>query len=624
MSVTTIANATQAQLDHIDQEILNHEEAVRELKSRRNLLAPISKLPAEILCTIFMFCNAPDHANMYAPAEITRWRWIIVTHISRLWRASAMNCPILWSKPEFTKTDWAYEMIRRSKKAPLTIEVNSNYWLTPRVVDAVSEGLKHLDRINEIHLTASRDNMEKLLSSINLPAPFLRSLHLDIGRSDYYYHSRAEPYMLPENFLAGDTQKLRHIELIRCYLRWDSPLLSNLSHLQVHNPGAPAPALDQFLVALSAMPRLETLDLEHALPLSADTASTEKPRVNLARLRKLRIVSSLTECAIFLDRVSFPSSATAHIVVRCADPPENGSESLDLVTTVCQRLPVVQESSNSRTPVIKSLRVQSLGPGFGVIVEAWSNPQMLKNKSSAVIPNSDMPITLNSFVNPLSGAWLKLEISWQTTMTRQLHNEVVAAVCTPLPLSQLKTLHVWTAYHDCFNSLTFARTFGVLPKVNQLTVQGDSAHELVEALNPSRTMFTTDPSSSSAAGSNRPNHSFPALRTLKLLETDFDRSHDDENTLLEPLIDCLILRYESRSEIQKLVLERCSHLNSVDVTELEDIVVDLEWDEVETGYSDSEDDDMDDDFGDPTDYMEESYFGYGDAYMSTDEDMMFF
>ncbi|KAJ3890996.1 hypothetical protein GG344DRAFT_77325 [Lentinula edodes] len=633
MTDTTSKNACETQFDQIDQEILRYEEAVRDLKSRRNLLAPISKLPAEILCAIFVFCTLPDPLTPTNYAADYRWRWITVTHTSRLWRNTALSCPTLWSKPEFTKTEWAYEMIRRSKMAPLTIEVTSNYWLTPRVVDAVSEGLKHLPRINELHLSASRDNMDKLLSGINSPAPFLRTLYLDIGRSDYYYHSRAEPYILPEDFLGGDASRLSHIELTRCHLRWDSSLLRNISFLKVHNPGPPAPTLDQFIGALSGMPQLEILDLENTLPGTSDTEHTEKPGVSLPRLRKLRTVGSLQECAIFLEHVVVPSNATIHIMAKCSDIPDEGSPTIQLIHDVCQRLPVAREtattSSATNSPLIKSLLVQSMGIGSGLIVEAWNSVAKSRPTTNALTPSRE--ISLNPLATAPSVGWLKLEFTWQSAVLRQIHNDVVVAICRPLPLAQLRHLHIRNGYQDSVNSPTFARTFGTLPKVNSLTVEGTSTYEFVDALNyhtgsQSATGYNGLASSSSSnPNPGRPTLAFPALRTLKLLEADFDRDHEAENTLLEPLMDCLMHRYEHKSEIHKLILERCSHLNSEDVAELEGIVADVDWDHIECGYSDTEDEDMDDEFDDEMDdvFGGEAYFGYGASYISSDEDMMF-
>jgi hypothetical protein len=523
-------------------------------------------------------------------------------------------------------------MIKRSKMAPLTIEVSSNYWLTPRVVEAVGEGLKHLSRVNEIHLSASRDNMDKLLTGINHPAPFLRTLFLDIGRSDYYYHSRAEPYILPDDFLGGDASRLSHIELTRCHLRWDSSLLRNLTFLKVHNPGPPVPTLDQFIDALAGMTQLEVLDLEHALPINMDSDSSQKPQVSLPQLRKLRIVGYLMECAIFLEHVYVPSSTAVQIIAKCIEPPEISSVTLGLISQLCQRLPIARDAANTtarscNVPVIKSLLVQSTGMGSGVIVEAWNN--VPSTKKLAVIPSMlDTELTLNTLTSNTSVGILKLEFTWQNVVMKQL-NEVVVAICRPLPLAHLRNLHIRDGYHQSVSSPTFANTFGSLPKVNCLTVEGNSAYEFIDALSQQTVVYSgyrsgsSDGMSSPGPSSGRPAMAFPVLRTLKLLDADFDRGQ--ANTLLEPLINCLINRYENKFEVHKLILERCVHLTSHEVKRLGEIVSDVEWDMLEYGYSDSEDEDIDDDYDEDMDVLGggEPFFGYGTAYVSGDEDMMF-
>ncbi|KAJ3721143.1 hypothetical protein C8R42DRAFT_669943 [Lentinula raphanica] len=636
MTHTTPQNASNFQFDQIDQEILRYEEAVRELKFRRNLLAPISKLPAEILCAIFMFCNVPETPSNYASYN-PHWRWVTVTHISRLWRNTALNCPALWSKPEFTRTEWAHEMIKRSKMAPLTIEVNSNIWLTPRVLDAVSEGLKHLPRIHEIRLSASRDNMVKLLGDVNRAAPFLRTLTLDVGRNDYHYHPLTEPCMLPDDFLAGDASRLSHVELTRCHLSWDSTLFQNvnISFLKVHSPGAPAPTLDQFIGALIGMPQLEVLDLENTLPASSVTGSIEKPGVSLPRLRRLRTVGTIDECAIFLQHVVVPPNTIVHLVAKCKDVPEVGSPTLQLVHDVCQHLPVVREiastSKHSSAPLIKSLLVQSSGPGDGVLIEAWSTVPKTKLIHPALYPRD---ITFS----PASVGWLKVELSWRHVHFRQCHDEVIQALCRPLPLAQLRNLHIKRGcFDDSFDvsSATISSTFGTLPKINSVTIEGDNAYSFVGALttqvaNSEGSAGPSGSSSSSRSGpsSGRPTLAFPALRNLKLLDVDFDRASNDinDNGLMEPLMDCLMQRYEYKAEIHKLILERCSHFLSDDVGMLEEIVADVEWDEIETGYSDEEEEEEDMDYYDEDDmdpYGDEGYYGYGAAYFDSEDEMMF-
>ncbi|KAF9075297.1 hypothetical protein BDP27DRAFT_1315844 [Rhodocollybia butyracea] len=491
-------------------------------------------------------------------------------------------------------------MLKRSKMAPLTIEVSPNYWITPRVVEAVSEGLKHLPRINEIHL------------GITNPAPFLKTLFLDIGRSDYYYHTRGEPYILPENFLGGEAPHLTHIDLTRCHLRWDSTLLCNLTFLKVHNSGPPAPTLDQFLSALAGM-RCWRSWIWRIPFRQTQTREETKRKSSLPRLRKLHTTCSLSESAIFFEHVHVPSSASLHVVAKCSDLLEIGSDTLELINQVCQKLPVVRDTTarlSNGVPTIKTLLVQSHGIGSGIIVEAWNNIPSSNRSTQFLREPATLPYTLNSLAYaPSSVGWLRLEFTWQNhDVIRQLHNQVVVAICNPLPLTQLRNLHVRNGYHDNVSSPAFAKTFGTLPKVNSLTVEGNSAYEFVDALNQQTGLERASPAPSSSSSTS--------LGRLW-------RSRSPQ-TLLHPLMDCLMQRYELKSEIYKLILERCTHLTGDDVVELEEIVTDVEWDGLEDGYTDTEDEEMDEDeYDDDMDvFGGEAYYGYGGAY-SSDEDMMF-
>ncbi|KAE9410840.1 hypothetical protein BT96DRAFT_766117, partial [Gymnopus androsaceus JB14] len=85
-------------------------DALRELKSRYNLHMPISKLPAEILCVIFML--VPESTD-------DDWYRFTVTHVCSHWRSIALNYPEMWNMPDFWMPEWACEMLKRSEMAPL-------------------------------------------------------------------------------------------------------------------------------------------------------------------------------------------------------------------------------------------------------------------------------------------------------------------------------------------------------------------------------------------------------------------------------------------------------------------------------------------------------------------------
>jgi hypothetical protein len=77
-------------------------ESTQALRSRRNALAPISRLPPEILAAIFSLLSFykcgmdiliyPGHKSC-----------MLVTQVCRRWRETSLNHPGLWSRINFTK-----------------------------------------------------------------------------------------------------------------------------------------------------------------------------------------------------------------------------------------------------------------------------------------------------------------------------------------------------------------------------------------------------------------------------------------------------------------------------------------------------------------------------------------
>lgn len=81
---------------------------------------------------------------------------------------------------------------------------------------------------------------------------------------------------------------------------------------------------------------------------------------------------------------------------------------------------------------------------------------------------------------------------------------------------------------------------------------------------------------------------FPGLRTLTLEDATFN---DDKigSIDVESLCDCLVERYERGLEVRKLSLEDCYRLRKDDVDRLRELVVDVEWDAIEQGFIEEED-----------------------------------
>ncbi|KAI0281242.1 hypothetical protein BGY98DRAFT_1075479 [Russula aff. rugulosa BPL654] len=103
-------------------EVINPSEAsTRTLKSRHNELAPISRLPCELLATIFSFLSIfawNERSGVLA--------WIYVTLVCRRWRETALNHPRLWSHINLTELTLVgmVEILSRAKMAPLNLEAD--------------------------------------------------------------------------------------------------------------------------------------------------------------------------------------------------------------------------------------------------------------------------------------------------------------------------------------------------------------------------------------------------------------------------------------------------------------------------------------------------------------------
>lgn len=93
---------------------------IRTLKTKRNTLAAVSRLPAELLSRIFHL--ARDDAN-------GKYSWIYATLTCRAWRLCALSCATLWTNIDCMKIMWAQEMLSRSRDAPLNIvATKGSHW----------------------------------------------------------------------------------------------------------------------------------------------------------------------------------------------------------------------------------------------------------------------------------------------------------------------------------------------------------------------------------------------------------------------------------------------------------------------------------------------------------------
>ncbi|KAF8076063.1 hypothetical protein FPV67DRAFT_395858 [Lyophyllum atratum] len=282
-------------------------ETMIALKSHLNLLAPISRLPTEILHYIFSLRvrHCLDSFRMsimsVTRSPINTLAWIAVTHVCRRWRETVINDPNLWTQVSPSESSWATEMLLRSHHQPLFVKADL-FDLHSDGVDAAILVLQELSRIRELTLVIPNANVvgAKLIQ----PAPILHSFAVRVFR----------PFTSPslqEPFLAGTAPCLRRLSLENCQIPRDSPFLNQLTHLRLADSQL---MLDmaQFLAILRDLDNLMELFITNITlmaPLSEVQVEIMVP-VTLPRLVTLTVTDFPT---IFLRKLHLPSSPDMHL-----------------------------------------------------------------------------------------------------------------------------------------------------------------------------------------------------------------------------------------------------------------------------------------------------------------------
>lgn len=95
------------------------ERDARETRTRHNDLAPIARLPPEILADIFVRCIPVSIRKLH-----NDFSWLNVTRVNSRWRNVSIACPDFWTTLLFSRPKWTPVMLARSKMASLIVRVD--------------------------------------------------------------------------------------------------------------------------------------------------------------------------------------------------------------------------------------------------------------------------------------------------------------------------------------------------------------------------------------------------------------------------------------------------------------------------------------------------------------------
>ncbi|KAA1474334.1 hypothetical protein DENSPDRAFT_324947 [Dentipellis sp. KUC8613] len=320
--------------------------ALKLARSRFNALAPISYLPAEILSRIFAtLADEAYHSDTFPPLpesvepsalEEVHLGWVVVTHVCRHWRHTAINNAYLWSHvPLDVGSQWMTLMTSRAKSVPLRLAYDAS-----RRVKELGFGVRlpgNFHHAQSINFTADPYKITKLLSILVKPALHLRtvSIHASIPHDPPLLAS------IPDDLFKKCAPKLRVLSLNRCTVPWESPLLRNLHRLCIEFPpqrhqtvciaGKPKvqrprhsvhPSMTQMLDILDGTPALQSLTLRRSLPLHQLLDAEPSSRVvSLPQLKTLELDGQVRDCGVMLQHLQCPPDVDLLVV---GDYPHSG------------------------------------------------------------------------------------------------------------------------------------------------------------------------------------------------------------------------------------------------------------------------------------------------------------
>ncbi|KAI0308825.1 hypothetical protein OF83DRAFT_1288836 [Amylostereum chailletii] len=322
--------------------------ASRHLGLRWNVSTPIYRVPQDVLAYIFEIIYFMDYT---VPVRGDALRVITLSHVCRLWRQVTLNHASLWTTIDIIDSvQWARTALARSRAAPVYISLY-NYCpcdgdgaslrkLSPvQINDLASLISAHLHHFRQMSVTGcSCDIYPVVVSCSDIPAPTMEALAITVRahQKEDNDSDDGRSITLSPSFLSENAPKLRSVELQGCFLPWTSPLLRNLTNLEMslkehHTASLTFGSAADLILSLQAMPALTSLRLSYCFP--PDLVSFPASHaISLPLLTDLGISGSFQECKALFRILDTPSSTS--LTLTCSSTDDTGAECCTILPRV--------------------------------------------------------------------------------------------------------------------------------------------------------------------------------------------------------------------------------------------------------------------------------------------------
>ncbi|KAF7423044.1 hypothetical protein PC9H_011208 [Pleurotus ostreatus] len=289
--------------DIIDEEIAAHEAELRELRGRRNIYSPISKLPSEILAKIFVLVRWTDNS-------------LSVGGICHTWREVLVDTSEAWNKINLSKIDsldHAVTMLERTKQAPLYIEC-----LQAPNLEALHLTISQISRIRCLDISM-RDLGDSLATIASVGSEMKKKSLPNLQR--LALRGETGPGIgtvaVFEGVFSMDMPSLQTLELHSISLQPVQflPVFPLLRKLRIIKPNTFLSS-SKVLMVLRCTPALRELEMWSSSPLAPEEGhnQVERASVALPHLSSLSLRSiDLVDVAGLIQRIQYPASTCVRL-----------------------------------------------------------------------------------------------------------------------------------------------------------------------------------------------------------------------------------------------------------------------------------------------------------------------
>src|SRR6266850_2972375 len=585
-AMTQTPGTCAAALSAIDEEIDAAHRFTHSLLSRRNVLAPISVLPTELLARIFHFCALAEPLWMsQLPSKLG---WITVTHVCQRWRQVALDDTSLWARiTGFSRSPkWIAESLARARNAPLVFSL----WGRPSP-EILANLQPHISHTRELQLgDLSMHHSREVQEIFGLEAPALE--HFGLWFSEYDPGgSITFPQISGTELFKGRAPKLRTFTLSEVFVPWSLIPRGQLTRIQITRfKGIPttdvslSDDLNQLVDLLISSPELEVLILEFCLPtMLSQVSHGQLEPIHLPRLSRLHLGGSTTCVTNFFKRLTLPSSAI--LCLQCI----SGRLSTHNDHLI---LPLISAHFHNSTPVeFKNFRVTA--DHMRELIEvAASNVPPGSTTSRSVVLEDDMDNEAEQ---------LKFSLEGMSEHRPYPQAEILGRICSTLPISNVEVLSISAS--ETILSVNWYQLFQRCKKITTIQVQDWGGGDLLQSLAPQELADTPsnrgpwkwkyDNSTThaqvqvanNAAGGSRTTTTiipFPKLTSLSLGNLNFNRTVTS-GVLFDVFVNALQWRKTNALPLSKLTIRACT-ITAEWADCMKKHVQEFDWDGQEDSY----------------------------------------